>query len=56
MAVIEVEYKRLKAILEDLKESARLIDEYEYSVFADYRNLEESYKQDIIDTLLALEL
>lgn len=61
MAVIklsmkEIEYERLKAVLEDLKEAARCVDEYEDSVYADYRNLAESYTREIIDTLLALEL
>ena len=61
MAVIkismkEIEYERLKTILLDLKESAKYIDEYEDSVYGDYRNLAERYKREIIDTLLALEL
>ena len=56
MSIKEIEYERLKAVLEDLKESARYIDEYEDSIYADYRNMAESYKREIIDTLLALEL
>ena len=56
MSIKEMEYERLKAVLEDLKETAKCVDEYEDSVFADYRNLAESYTREIIDTLLALEL
>ena len=56
MSIKELEYERLKNILIELKESAKCIDEYEDSVYADYRNLAESYKRDIIDTLLALEI
>lgn len=56
MSIKEMEYERLKAILEDLKETAKCVDEYEDSVFADYRNLAENYTREIIDTLLALEL
>ena len=54
--LVETEYERLKAALEGLKETAKCIDEYEDSVYADYRNLAESYKREIIDTLLRLEL
>lgn len=61
MAVIEIsvkelEYERLKSVLEDLKEAAKCVDKYEDSVYADYCNLAESYTREIIDTLLELEL
>lgn len=56
MSMKEIEYERLKAVLEDLKRMAECIDEYEYSIYEDYRNLAESYKIKIIDTLLRLEL
>ena len=56
MSIKELEYERLKAVLKDLKETAECIDKYENSVYADYRNMAESYTREIIDTLLALEL
>ena len=56
MSMKEMEYERLKAVLEDLKESAECIDKYENSVYEDYRSLAESLKREIIDTLLELEL
>lgn len=56
MSMKEIEYERLKAVLEDLKGTAECIDEYEDSIYEDYRNLAESYKREIIDTLLRLEL
>lgn len=56
MSIKELEYERLKAVLEDLKGTAECVDEYENSIYADYRCLAESYKREIIDTLLSLEL
>lgn len=56
LSMKEIEYERLKAVLEELKGMAECIDEYEDSIYADYRNLAESYKREIIDTLLRLEL
>ena len=52
----EMEYERLKAILENLKELAQTVEDCEDSVIADYRYTAESAKREIIDTLLELKL
>lgn len=51
-----MECEKLKQVLKNLKDLAETVDENEDSVFADYRNLAESCKREIIDTLLELEL
>lgn len=56
MSMKEIEYERLKEVLKDLKESAKCVDEYENSVYAEYRILAEIYKTEIINTLLILEI
>lgn len=55
LSMKEIEYERLKTVLEELKETAECVDRYEDSVFEDYRSLAESCKREIIDTLLMLE-
>lgn len=52
----EMEYERLKAVLENLKELAETVEENEDSVIEDYRNVAESAKREIVDTLLELKL
>lgn len=52
----EVEYERLKNVLTELKDLAKAADSYEDSIFSDYQGLAESYKRDIIDILLELEI
>lgn len=56
MSMKEIEYERLKAVLEDLKGLAESVDAYEDDIFEDYRQIARHDMQEIIDTLLALEL
>ena len=56
MSIKEMEYERLKAVLENLKGLAESVDAYEYDIFEDYRQIARHDMQEIIDTLLALEL
>lgn len=43
-------------ILKELKESAETIDKYEDDVIADYRDMAEYEKREIIGRLLSLDL
>lgn len=52
----DLEYERLKAVLTELKDLAQTVEDYENSVYADYRNMAESYNREIIDILLELEI
>ena len=52
----ELEYERLKAVLTELKDLAQTVEDYEDSVYADYRNMAESCNREIIDILLELEI
>lgn len=56
MSVKELEYERLKAVLENLKGLAESVDAYEDDIFEDYRQIARCDMQEIIDILLALEL
>lgn len=56
MSVKEMEYERLKAVLENLKDLAGCVDAYEDDIFEDYRQMARHDMQEIIDILLALEL
>ena len=49
-------FERMYKLLEELKESAQTIEEYEDSVFADYRSMAESYTRDLLETLSQLDL
>lgn len=55
MSIKEMEYERLKAVLENLKGLAESVDRYEDDIFEDYRQIARSDMREIIDTLLALE-
>lgn len=56
MSIKEMEYERLKAVLENLKDLAECVDAYEDDIFEDYRQMARHDMQEIIDILLALEL
>ena len=56
MSIKEMEYERLKAVLENLKGLAESVDRYEDDIFEDYRQIARSDMQEIIDTLLELEI
>jgi hypothetical protein len=56
ISIKEMEYERLKAVLENLKGLAETVEENEDSVIADYRYIAEDAKRDIINTLLELNL
>ena len=43
-------------ILKELKESAKTIEAYEDNIFEDYRNMAKYEIQEMIDTLLELDL
>lgn len=55
MSIKEMEYERLKAVLENLKGLAESVDDYEDDFFESYRQVARSDMREIIDTLLALE-
>lgn len=52
----ELEYERLKVILEKLKGLAESVDAYEDDIFEDYRQIARHDMQEIIDILLELEI
>ena len=52
----ELEYERLKVILEQLKGLAESVDAYEDDIFEDYRQIARHDMQEIIDILLELEI
>lgn len=56
MSVKELEYERLKAVLENLKGLAESVDRYEDDIFEDYRQIARYDMQEIIDILLNLEI
>ena len=56
ISIKELEYERLKTILENLKDLAESVDAYEDDIFEDYRQIARYNMQEIIDTLLALEI
>lgn len=56
LSMKEIEYERLKKALEYLKGLAETVENYEDSVYADYRNMAEHDMREIIDTLINLEL
>ena len=56
ISIKEFEYLRLKAVLENLKDLAEVVDTYEDDIFSDYRQMAKSNMREIIDTLLELEL
>lgn len=56
MSVKELEYERLKAVLENLKGLAESVDAYEDDIIDDYRYMAIHDNREIIDILLALEL
>lgn len=56
MSLKELDYIQLKNILIELKESARRVYLYEDSMIEEYRSMAEYHKNEIVDTLLSLDL
>lgn len=56
LAKMVIQYEKLKSRLEYLKSCAETVENYEDSVFSDYRSMAEHDMREIVDTLLDLEI
>lgn len=56
MSLKELEYERLKSVLENLKGLAEIVDDYEDDFFESCRQVARNSMREMVDILLALEL
>ena len=56
LAKTVLQYEKLKSKLEYLKSCAETVENYEDSVFSDYRSMAEHDMREIVDILVGLEI